>query len=91
MKPTLSFTVRQSDFTALQNDPKGNTSKFFENAFKDLIAGRITVTAEDFNSVKTSCCLDGDLAMKVQEIAESLGVPVSKLARIVAEKTLHTH
>lgn len=91
MKPTLSLTLRQSDFDALQEKSQGNASHVLEKAFRDLVNGVVVVSQADFGSVRTSCSVDQNVANEVQRIAGELGVPVSKLARIVVEKMLQTH
>lgn len=88
MDARLNIALSHSDFSALQAESKGNLSQKIREILEsvsteDIIAQLMTD--------KTTCRIDLDLAQKVQEKAEKLGVAPGRVVRAAIEAHLHTH
>jgi hypothetical protein len=88
MHSTISLALTQHDFSALQEISEGNISRkvreIIENADMDTLKSHL-------NTNKTGLRLDLDLAKKLQELADTLGVAPGRVVRAAVEAELHTH
>lgn len=90
MKSTVSFLLPKTNHNTIKDMGSRSVSAYMEDAFKDFLDGKIEINDEDLENVRTSCTTNVGIATRLQEKADALGIPVSKLARVIADKSLAT-
>ncbi len=88
MKSTVSFLLPKLNHNTIKDMGARSVSAYMEDAFKDFLDGKIEISDEDLENVRTSCTTNVGVAARLQERANELGIPVSKLARVIADKSL---
>lgn len=88
MNANISLALTQHDFSALQEVSEGNISQKVREILENMDVEEVK---SHLQTVKSGCRIDLDLAKKLEEVAESLGVAPGRVVRAAVEASLHTN
>lgn len=86
MNANISLALTQHDFSALQEVSEGNISQKVREILESMDLDEVK---SYLNTSKTGCRLDLELAQKLQQTAEILGVAPGRVVRAAVEAHLH--
>jgi len=88
MRPVINFTMPKANHNLIKNLGARSVSHYMEVAFKEFLEGRLEITEDDLESVKSSCTTSAAVEAALKAKAKELGIPVSKLARAIIDKSV---
>lgn len=89
MHAQVNIALSHSDFSVLRELSEGNISRTVQETIENLDLE--TVKAQ-LDIQKTTCRIDLNLAKKLQDVADALGVAPGRVVRAALEARLHkTH
>lgn len=88
MKSTVSFTMPKANHSLIKTMGANSVSHYMEVAFKEFLEGRLEITDDDLKTIRSSCTTSTKAAQALQDKADELGIPVSKLARTITDKCI---
>ena len=88
MRAVVSFTMPKANHSLIKTMGANSVSHYMEAAFKEFLEGRLEITEDDLKSIRSSCTTSPKVAQALQDKADELGIPVSKLARAITDKSV---
>ena len=89
MHAQVNIALSHSDFSALQELSEGNISRAVRETIENINLDEVKA---QLNIEKTTCRIDLNLAKKLQDVADALGVAPGRVVRAALEARLHkTH